>query len=356
MAVADPHPIPPPAAPVVARRPRRRPGVAAPHLAVVVVNFCQWKNTARLVGQLGRSVAVRGGAAEVVVVDNCSPADRAARRLARTPGVSVVQNAANEGFARAVNRGTRAGRGDWILLLNPDVTVPPGFLDKVLAAAQAWPTADPRVGVVGFRLRNRDGTPQASAGPFPTLGRTLAGLAAPRARRKCRHLESADRTPVEWVTGGCVLIRRDCFDAVSGLDEQFFLYYEDVDLCRRAQAAGWGVWYDPAVTVTHHFPLHARAVPPQLRLVTRHALLTYAGKHWRPWQAAALRGVVWAEAVARARTAGWASRPADAACYRNLRALVGHLGRRDGPAVARHIRRAAATLAAVAAEQDGRTC
>ena len=58
-----------------------------------------------------------------------------------------------------------------------------------------------------------------------------------------------------------MLVRRDCFEQLGGLDETFFLYYEDVDFCRRAREAGWSVWYDPALRVTHHFPLHTRAVP-----------------------------------------------------------------------------------------------
>jgi GT2 family glycosyltransferase len=94
-------------------------------------------------------------------------------------------------------------------------------------------------------------------------------------------------------------VRRDCWHSLGGFDEDFFLYYEDVDLCRRARAAGWTVWYDPAVRVTHFRPLHTRPVPAPLRLVTRHALLTYGSKHWSRWQSRLLGGTVWAEAGLR---------------------------------------------------------
>src|SRR5207244_6123700 len=137
----------------------------------------------------------------------------------------------------------------------------------------------------GFRLRNRDGSGQASSGPFPTLLNTVAGLLLPRSRRKCRHRSDPGRQTVSWVTGGCLMVRRACFEQLGGLDESFFLYYEDVDFCRRAAAAGWGVWFDPALEVTHHWPLHARRVPAPLRLITRHALLTYARRYWPAWQA-----------------------------------------------------------------------
>jgi GT2 family glycosyltransferase len=336
--------------PVTPRR-RAAPPVAA-ELTVVVVNYCQWRNTARLVRQLRRSVAVRTRTADVVVIDNHSPRHTLARQLRRLSGVTVRRTRRNLGFARAVNRGCRL-RPDsrWVLLLNPDVTVPDGFLDEVLAAV----AADPSAGVIGFRLRNRDGSDQASTGPDPTLLNTLAGLFLPRSRRKCRHVGGSGRQPVPWVTGGCLLVRRDCFGSLGGLDEGFFLYYEDADFCRRAAEAGWSVSYDPAVEVTHHWPLHSRAVPAPLRLMTRHALLTYARKHWSGWQSAALSGVVWLEAVARQAVASVRGDRTATHCYGQLRRLVGDLrGRRDASARAR-IASAAAFLAPIAAEQDGRT-
>jgi hypothetical protein len=94
------------------------------------------------------------------------------------------------------------------------------------------------------------------------------------------------------VSGCCLLIRKDCFDAIAGLDNDFFLYYEDVDLCRRARARGWTVWHEPHLRVVHHQPLHRRRVPPVLRLVVRHSLLTYAARHWPRWQFRVLAGIV----------------------------------------------------------------
>lgn len=336
-------------------RPGRRAALETPQLSVVIVNFCQWKNTARLTRQLRRSEAVRRGAAEVVIVDNHSPAHRIARRLGKLSGVSVVLSDRNRGFAKAVNRGSRLSRGEWVLLLNPDVTVPDGFLDNVLDAAQRWPALDPRAGVIGFQLRNRDGTRQASAGHFPTLLSTVAGLVLPRARRKCRHQPLSGRKPVAWVTGGCLLVRRDCFEQLGGMDERFFLYYEDVDFCRRARRLGWSVWYEPKLRVTHHFPLHARKVPPPLRLVTRHALLTYSRKHWPKWQAAAVGGLVWLEAMAREVNARRRGESAAAVCFRQLRGMAGDVLRGRLAAARKRVHIAAGCLNQIAAAQDGRT-
>lgn len=329
--------------------------VESPQLSVVIVNFCQWRNTARLTRQLRRSEAVRRGAAEVVIVDNHSPSHRFASRLRRMSGVSVVRNGRNAGFAKAVNRGSHLSRGEWVLLLNPDVTVPDGFLDEVLDAAQRWPARDANAGVIGFQLRHRDGTRQASAGPFPTLLRTIAGLMLPRRLRKCRHQSLGARKAVPWVTGGCFLVRRDCFQQVGGLDENYFLYYEDVDFCQRARDAGWSIWYEPALQVTHHFPLHERKVPAPLRVVTRHALLTYARKHWPAWQAKLLSGLVWTEATFRESLARFRGESVAAGCFRELRHLVGDVARGRTAAIRKRIRFAADYLDGIASEQDGRT-
>lgn len=373
----QPDAVFPPPAPRMAtyptsQPPRRRAAPVAPPpvLTVVIVNFCQWRNTARLVGQLRRSVAVRTGAADVVVVDNHSPFHPVVRKLEKLHGVTVRRFGRNLGFARAVNRGVTerprqrelrnsptqpAGLSEWVLLLNPDVTLGDGFLDDVLTAVEKLCAADPKAGVVGFRLRNRDGSGQASSGPFPTLLRTLAGLFLPRSRRKCTHRPESTRQPVDWVTGGCLLVRRDCFRQLGGLDESYFLYYEDVDFCRRAAAAGWGVWFDPSVEVTHHWPLHARRVPAPLRLMTRHALLTYARKHWSGMRSQLMSVVVWGEAALRQ---GWAAIRGDwdaARCYGQLRRLVGDVAAGRDTVARRRIRYAAAFLDPIAAEQDGRT-
>src|SRR5581483_1368994 len=119
---------------------------------VVIVNFRQWPNTDRLTRQLLASDAARRGAAEVVVVDNHSPPHPLLGRLRRRPGVSVRRLGRNRGFAKGVNEGVRLSRGRWLLLLNPDMSVPPGFLDRVLSLVHRLPAEDPSVGVVGFRL------------------------------------------------------------------------------------------------------------------------------------------------------------------------------------------------------------
>jgi N-acetylglucosaminyl-diphospho-decaprenol L-rhamnosyltransferase len=275
-------------------RPRRQ--TEAPRLSVVVVNYRHWDDTNQLIKQLRSSSSLKRGAAEVVVVDNHSPPHPVVGKLRRLAGVSLRRWRHNRGFARAVNEGVRLSRGDWLLLLNPDVTLDRGFLDATLREADRLAADEPDVGIVGFRLRNPDGSRQLSTGRLPTLFSTLAGLLLPRARRKYQPVSASQPTRVDWVTGCCLLVRRRCWEQLHGLDTDFFLYYEDVDLCARAAAHDWQVRYEPSLAVTHHHPLHARAVSAPLRLITRHALLTYARKHWPAAQQHLLARIVGCEA------------------------------------------------------------
>ena len=316
---------------------RRR--TRTPRLSVVVVNYHNWDETASLVRQLRASPALRSGDVEVIVVDNNSPRHPALRRLRRLSGVSVRRWRQNRGFARAVNEGCRLARGDWVLLLNPDVTLPPGFLVQALRTAERRAVEEPNLGVVGFRLLNPDGTRQPSTGPFPTLTGSVARLLLPRWMRKYNFLSPDDASPVDWVTGCCLLVRRACWEQLGGFDRDFFLYYEDVDLCRRASTAGWTVAFEPMVCAVHHHPLHGRDIPPYLRLVTRHALLTYAGKHWPGWQLRVLAGLIHIEAKLRAFGARRQGDLRSAAIFTELDRLTTDLVRGDKAAAERRLRR-----------------
>jgi GT2 family glycosyltransferase len=312
------------------RTPRR---LGLPRLSVVIVNYRQWEQTAELVRQLLTSTCMRRGDAEIVIIDNHSPAHPLARKLRRLPNVSLRRWGRNHGFAKAVNEGCRLSQGDWFLLLNPDTTLSEGFLDKTLAMADDLAATDPRAGIVGFHLRDSDGAQQLSSGPYPTLMSTLTRLALPRRRRKYKAVCGAQRQTVPWVTGCCLLLRRACLQEVGGLDEEFFLYYEDVDLCLRARQHGWSVWYEPNLALVHHNPLHSRPVPAALRLVTRHSLLTYGVKHWPAWQFRLLARIIRAEAWTRCVGAWWRGDGSQAGSYRELCALANALLKGDDLAV-----------------------
>jgi N-acetylglucosaminyl-diphospho-decaprenol L-rhamnosyltransferase len=294
---------------VPARRRRRGADpLKTPQLSVIIVNYCQWESTVKLVRQILQTAPARRGAVEVVVVDNHSPWHPLAARLRRWRGVSLRRWGRNRGYARAVNEGCRLSRGHWLLVLNSDLTLTEGFLAGALTIANQMSSHEERAGIVGFQLLNEDGSGQLSTGFFPTLATTLVGLMRPRGCRKyVLPRGAAQRCRVPWVSGCCLLLRRECAQELGGFDESFFLYYEDVDLCRRARAKGWSVWFEPALRAVHHHPLHRRPVPPGLRLITRHSLLTYGQYHWPDWQFALLTSIVRVEAWARRLIAYWNS-------------------------------------------------
>lgn len=315
----------------------RHPRSAAPSLSVVIVNYQQWENTAALAEQVLASPAGQGGTVEIIVVDNHSPPHRSIPRLRRTDGISLRRWRQNRGFARAVNEAVRLSRGDWLLLLNPDMTIPNDFIDGVLRTADRISASEPRTGIVGFQVRNSDRSLQPSAGSFPTLLRTLLGLALPRAQRKCRLMPSRKRCHVDWVSGCCLLLRRKCFDELGGLDRRFFLYYEDVDLCRRARDHGWSVCYDPSLWAIHHHPVHQRKMSSALRLIIRHSLLTYSAQHWPAADYRILASIIRAEGWFRRLWARCWRKDADFQASRQLSVLAGEMAHGDWRGARRRI-------------------
>lgn len=293
----------PATAPEKTARPSGRSAPPALALSVVIVNFRRLSSTIQLVEQLDQSIALRDAQAQVVLVDNDVQSQQLKTWAKHRPEITISSFGRNRGFARAANQGCALSCGEWLLLLNPDVGVPHEFLDRIIDAAEAQDKRDPRTGVIGFGLDNPDGSLQPSAGRFPTLTNVLFGSVRPREARRCQLTPTA-AVEVPWVTGCCFLVRRDCWQELGGFDEDFFLYYEDVDFCRRARDAGWTVWHDPRIRITHFHPLHSRTVVPALRLITRHALLTYAIKHWNRAAKRLLGRLIRTEAQAR----GWVAR------------------------------------------------
>ena len=274
-----------------------RPTDGPPLVSVVIVNYNAWPDVSALVATLASAAEVAAGVCEIVVVDNASDDPPPAALLSPTRGLRLVVRGDNGGFAVGVNSGWRAARGRWLLVLNPDVVADAGLLTRVVARARR-DEADPRgaAGIVGFGLRNSDGTRQPSVGAFPNLGRAFWEQWLPRSRRKYQAIWRTRPGAAAWVTGACVLVNGALLESLGGLDEDFFLYYEEVALCRSARRRGWRVEYDPSVEVVHLRPLQDRPVSPRMRVITRHSKLLYFQKHLPRWQFLGLCAVVAAEA------------------------------------------------------------
>jgi GT2 family glycosyltransferase len=223
-------------------------------LDVIIVNYRSYDELTRCLASLEPS---RSHLEQVVVVDHESNLD-AASHIAKTfPWVRVVERSTNEGFATGVNLGVRETRAPFILLLNPDCVIAEQDLTRLMAFAQQRSQA----AIVGPRILNADGTVQGSARRFPGITTAFAGRSSwltrrfpnnPLSRRNLPALD-AQQTPldVDWVSGACMLVRRNALEQVGGMDERFFLYWEDADLCRRLTDVGWRVLYFPGATIVH---------------------------------------------------------------------------------------------------------
>jgi GT2 family glycosyltransferase len=222
-----------------------------PDVSVIIINW----NTRELLADCIQSVLSTAGQLEVelIVVDNASTDGSAAMVRQRFPLVQVISNPTNVGFARANNQGVTASRGRYVLLLNSDARLLPQALQSLVDVLEHRPS----VGLVGAQLRNPDGSFQASYSSFPGLWQEfliLSGLGRRfRGRWYPSHGPQDSQAPavVNYVEGACMLVRREAYQAVGGLDEDYFMYAEDVELCYALTKKGWPVYYEPAAQVIH---------------------------------------------------------------------------------------------------------
>lgn len=239
-------------------------------LSVVVPN---WNGEELLVDCLG---PLPEGGYEVIVVDNASE-DGSLRLLReRFPWVRVIENRENRGFSVACNQGIDAASSEHVLLLNNDTVPDPAALDALVVFLEARP----RVAVVGPTLLRPDGSRQRSCGPGPNLRTELAGRfllhrAVPGLR--ARAPEVACR--VDWVTGAALAIRRDVAVALGGFDEGMFMFYEDLDLCARARAAGYEVWFVPTEPIVHLWGASRRKVEARALVDSFRSTDRYFARH-----------------------------------------------------------------------------
>ncbi len=223
-----------------------------------------------------------GYAWEAVVVDNASSDTDRVVAGAFAPRVRVLANRENVGFARGVNQGIAASTAPLVLIMNPDCRLIAGaFAQMTRELAQARTAA-----IVAPRILNADGTVQGNARGDPDmltgifgraafLRRLLPGLTVSR-RNVVDDADGTART-VDWVSGACMLARRDALADVGGFDERYFLYWEDADLCRRLRSRGYIVRYAPFATAVHQGGHSSRgAKVPAVRAFHESAYLYYA--------------------------------------------------------------------------------
>jgi hypothetical protein len=245
-------------------------------VSIIIVTFNSKRHIVRCLASVRE--AVRGLSAEICVVDNHSSDGTSAEVRARCPEARVIDADDNRGFAHGVNLGLRHTTGRYVLWLNPDSRAVGGNLADVMT----WMDAHPDVAICGGRLLDPDGALQRSARTFPSYGAVLGARQSlltkwfpgnPFSRRYLRaDLTYAEIARVDWVSGACLLHRRSVSDALGGLDDGFFMYFEDVDFCYRATRAGSTVYFHPGFTVEHD--IGGSSEPVRFRmLVIRHQSL-----------------------------------------------------------------------------------
>ena len=196
---------------------------------------------------------------EIFVVDNASRDGSAAMVRERFPSVRLIENANNRGFAAANNQAFAETRGRYVLMLNPDTVARGGALETLVKFMDAH--ASRRAGVCGGKLLYSDGTLQHSAFAFPTLAQIFLDffplhwrLTDSRLNGRYPRARYARGEPflIDHPLGADLMVRRDAAQQIGWLDDQFFIYCEEIDWCIRIKRAGWQIWCVPQAEIVHH--------------------------------------------------------------------------------------------------------
>jgi GT2 family glycosyltransferase len=280
-------------------------------VSVVIVNYC----TRELLRDCLHSLQRHGATGQtVIVVDNSSGDGSAEMVHSEFPGVQLIQNSKNVGFAVANNQGITEAQGEYVLLLNSDTIVLPG----AFTAMAEFMEQNPECGAAGCRLVCEDGRIQISSGGESSLGvariivrlsglarlvagdaarrflRRYLGFALGRTLRACLEPYVTDESPreVDVLSAACLILRSDAIHEVGLLDERFFMYLEDLDYSLRFRKAGWKLYYLPAVRIIHLVGKSSSGRMRQYGAQAYQSLFYFYGKHRSPRTLLIVRGLV----------------------------------------------------------------
>jgi len=223
---------------------------------------------------------------EIWVVDNSSTDESPRMVREKFTQVHLIENHENLGFARANNQAIQRCTGKYILLLNPDTLVKPGALQALVDFLNQHSEA----GAAGSKLIRGDGSLQISSHPRPTLSREFwrlfhLDILAPYAMYPLTRWKTNQPQEVDILAGACLLLRREVLEQVGSLDESYFMYAEEIDLCHRVQRAGWRLYWVPQAEVVHFGGQSTQQVPTEMFLNLYHSNVKYFRKYYG-WLAA----------------------------------------------------------------------
>jgi GT2 family glycosyltransferase len=271
------------------------PSSSGPLVSVIIVTYrSEGTITACLKSVLDSAEALEalvsaedsGPALEVIVIDNGSGDGTIPRVLKFGKAVRLIPNPDNRGFARGVNQGIRVSSGKYVLLLNPDCRVEPGAIAELVRFMRANEVA----GACGPKVRSPDGSIQLSCRAFPNHStalfhrHSLLTRLFPKNPHSDRYLKTtwdhSAESQVDWVSGAAMLLRRKALKQIGSMDEDYFLYSEDVDLCWRLQEAGWATFYVPSAVIWHHVGRSSRQAPFRALYERHRSMYTFYKKHY----------------------------------------------------------------------------
>ena len=303
----------------------------SPDVSVVIVSWNTRELLRACLASVRAAAAELPGGAEVVVVDNASRDGSPDMIREAFPEVDLVCNTTNVGFAAANNQGHRRTRGRYVLMPNPDTEGRPFLRDLV-----AFLDAHPEAGAAGPRVFGSDGELQVSCYPLPTVGRELWRLlhldrVHAHGTYPAGFFEATTPQPVDSILGACLMVRRAALDGADLLDERFFIYTEEIDLCRRLADRGWHLYWLPHVAIVHYGGASTAQVAPRMFLELYRSKVQYFRKHFGRRGVWGYKAVLLAAALPRLGTAvvAMAVRPGEREKWRtlmaNYSALVSHL-------------------------------
>jgi N-acetylglucosaminyl-diphospho-decaprenol L-rhamnosyltransferase len=252
-------------------------------LAVIIVNYNAGTYLDRCLASLH---AHRGDMeVDVLVIDNASQDGSQGAAAAAHPWVRLIENPDNKGLSAAWNQGIRETTAPFILFLNPDAEMWLGTLEQYVGVAER----DPKAAIVGPMIRNADGSVYPSGRPFPSIvdavGHGFLGSLSPQNPFTSRyHMKGWDRSTervVDWVSGACMLMRREALEQTRGFDEGFFLYGEELDMATRLAGAGWHVLFTPDVEFLHQIGVSTGRSRKMLAMHSG-SIYRYYSKHRAP--------------------------------------------------------------------------
>lgn len=251
-------------------------------LSIIIVSWNVCKNLLECITSILQNAP--SCSYEVILVDNDSKDDVVAVVRSTFPEVVVIENDENLGFATANNQGIKRSQGQYIFLLNPDTIVHKNSLDALIKFLER----NDGVGACGPRLLNKDGTIQRSVRRFPSYQGALYRFTFLKYFKifknsyrswLMRDFDHKSQRDVDQLMGAALLVKKSIIDKIGGFDENFFMYYEEIDLCYRIKHNGWRIVFLPQACITHLGGRSSQQIPVAKRIMMLRSLLKYFRKN-----------------------------------------------------------------------------